>query len=615
MKAGRTTRHTARNAVERPQASTPAATRWGSDLVADMLRALGIEYIALTPGASFRGLHDSLVNHLGNARPSMLLALHEENAVAIAHGYARVTGRPMAVALHSNVGLMHATMAIFNAWCDRIPIFMLGGIGPMDAVQRRPWVDWIHTSRDVGALIRGYTKWDDQPASVAATLEAMVRAWQIAQTAPQGPVYVCLDASVQEQRLDAGEAPALPDIERFALAAPPEPSPDAVASATALLVAAQQPLILVGRVSGTREAWDRRVALAERLGARVLTDLKTGARFPTQHPLHPHPAGIFVSGDAVNLLREADVILSLDWVDLAGALKVSCGGEWPDATIIQCSLDQYVHNGWSMDYQSLPPTDIAMLADPDVLVERLLAAIPERRARARPVARAAAAAPSATPATMPASAAQPRGVSIETMARVTVDTLAAHRPSYIRLPIGWPGQFCRFDDPLDYIGFDGGGGIGSGPGMAVGAALALQSSGRLPVAILGDGDYLMGVTALWTAVHYGIPLLAIVANNHSFFNDELHQERTARVRQRPVENRWIGMRMSDPPLDLAALAGGQGAIGLGPVDTEAAYAAALAEAVAHVAAGHVCVIDVHVAPEYARAVSSALLRQIPREQN
>ncbi|HEY7902271.1 MAG TPA: thiamine pyrophosphate-dependent enzyme, partial [Casimicrobiaceae bacterium] len=210
---------------------------------------------------------------------------------------------------------------------------------------------------------------------------------------------------------------------------------------------------------------------------------------------------------------------------------------------------------------------------------------------------------------------QPRGVSIETMARVTVDTLAAHRPSYIRLPIGWPGQFCRFDDPLDYIGFDGGGGIGSGPGMAVGAALALQSSGRLPVAILGDGDYLMGVTALWTAVHYGIPLLAIVANNHSFFNDELHQERTARVRQRPVENRWIGMRMSDPPLDLAALAGGQGAIGLGPVDTEAAYAAALAEAVAHVAAGHVCVIDVHVAPEYARAVSSALLRQIPREQN
>src|SRR5436190_10338290 len=150
-------------------APTPSAVdakaEWGSDAVADLLRALDIPYIALTPGASFRGLHDSLVNYLGNTRPELLLCVHEETAVALAHGYARVTGRPLAVALHANVGLMHATMAIFNAWCDRIPIVMLGGVGPMDAMQRRPWVDWIHTSRHLGALIRGYTKWDDQPGS------------------------------------------------------------------------------------------------------------------------------------------------------------------------------------------------------------------------------------------------------------------------------------------------------------------------------------------------------------------------------------------------------------------------------------------------------------------
>jgi len=146
---------------------------WGSDVIADLLRALDIPYIALTPGASFRGLHDSLVNHLGNTRPEMLLCLHEEHAVALAHGYARVTGRPLAVALHANVGLMHATMAIFNAWCDRIPILLLGGVGPLDAVKRRPWVDWIHTMRDLGALVRGYVKWDDQPGSVAAALEAI----------------------------------------------------------------------------------------------------------------------------------------------------------------------------------------------------------------------------------------------------------------------------------------------------------------------------------------------------------------------------------------------------------------------------------------------------------
>jgi thiamine pyrophosphate-dependent acetolactate synthase large subunit-like protein len=607
--------HDGLRAVERPAASAPAATRWGSDLFADLLRALGVEFVALTPGASFRGLHDSLVNHLGNARPSMLLALHEEHAVSIAHGYTRVTGRPMAVALHANVGLMHATMAIFNAWCDRVPMLLLGGVGPMDAVQRRPWVDWIHTARDLGALVRGYTKWDDQPSSVAAAQEAIVRAWQVTQTAPQAPVFVCLDASIQEQVIDPAEAP-LPPLARFPVAATAAPPAEAVARAAAALAAARRPLIMVGRGSARREDFDRRVALAERLGARVLTDLKTGARFPTAHPLHPHPAGIFVSGDAVGLVRDADVILSLDWVDLGGALKVACGGAWPSATVIQCSLDPYLHNGWSMDYQSLPPADIAMLADADALVGALLDALPAHTSpttwRDAPAAQATAPSPNATAAT-PARADATPGLPIEAMARATVDALAPHRPSYIRLPIGWPGQFCRFDDPLDYIGFDGGGGIGSGPGMAVGAAIALRDTDRLPVAILGDGDYLMGLTALWTAVHYGVPLLVIVANNHSFFNDELHQERTARVRSRPVENRWVGLRMSDPPLDLAALAAGQGAVGFGPVDRAEALADVLADAIAQVRAGAVCVVDVRVAPEYARTVSSALMRHIPRE--
>ena len=595
------------SAVDRPRAAAPGTTRWGSDVIAAMLRALDVEFIALTPGASFRGLHDSLVNHLGNTRPEMLLALHEEHAVAMAHGYARVTGRPMAVALHSNVGLMHATMAIFNAWCDRVPILMLGGVGPMDAVQRRPWVDWIHTARDLGALVRGYTKWDDQPASVGAALEAMVRAHQIAMTAPKGPVYVCLDASIQEQVVE--RAFALPPLERFRPALAAEPPADAVARAADALARAVKPLILIGRVSADPGDWQRRVDLAERLNARVLTDLKTGASFPTQHPLHPHAPGIFVSGDATTLIREADVILSLDWIDLAGALKLACGGEWPGATIIQCSVDQYLHNGWSMDHQALPPADISMLANPDALVRALLDRV---EARAPAAALAAGTANASAPGS--ADVAATPGVSIEDLARVTTEMLAAHNPSYIRLPIGWPGQHCRFAHPLDYIGFDGGGGIGSGPGMAVGAALALRRTDRLPVAILGDGDYLMGLTAIWSAVHYRVPLLVIVANNHSFFNDELHQERTARVRDRPVENRWIGMRMSDPPLNLAHLAEGQGAIGLGPVDSVDGYAALLASAIAQVKAGGTCVIDVHVAAEYARAVSSALLRRIPDER-
>ncbi|MBL8672410.1 MAG: thiamine pyrophosphate-binding protein [Alphaproteobacteria bacterium] len=587
--------------VERPVGAQANTRLYGSDPLAGLLRALDIEYVALTPGASFRGLHDSLVNYLGNEKPAMLLCVHEEHAVALAHGYARVTGKPLAVALHSNVGLMHATMAIFNAWGDRIPILILGAQGPMDAMHRRPWVDWIHTASDLGALVRGYTKWDNQPASVPAALEAILRGFQIAQTQPCGPVYVCLDATMQEQAIEAGAE--LPPLDRYRIAAPPEPPRDAVAAAAAALRKARRPLILIGRVGRSRADWDKRVRLAERLGARVLTDIKQGASFPTSHPLHPFPPSLYVTNEAGVLVRDADVILSLDWVDLSGTLRQACGGKLPAATLIQCSLDPYVHNGWSMDYQALPPADVPMLGSPDVLVERLIEALGPGTAPAVATPR---------PPAEPAGPAEVDGrLSIQAMARRTSDALAPHNPSYIRLPLGWPGPCCAFAEPLDYVGFDGGGGIGSGPGMAVGAALALRGSGRLPVAILGDGDYLMGVTALWTAVHYGVPLLVLVANNQSFFNDELHQERVARIRGRPVENRWIGLRMSDPPMDLAMLGRGQGAQGFGPVRTLADLDTALAGAIAATKAGAVAVIDVNVAPEYSRAVSSTLLRQIP----
>lgn len=586
-----------------PPADKANARLYGSDPMAAMLRALGFDYIALTPGASFRGLHDSLVNYLGNTKPEMLLCIHEEHAVSLAHGWTRVTGKPMAVALHSNVGLMHATMAIFNAWCDRVPILMLGAVGPMDAVHRRPWVDWIHTASDLGALVRGYTKWDNQPASVPAALEAMLRAYQIATAEPKGPVYVCLDATTQELPIDP--ATELPPLDRFRAAPPADPARESVEAAAAILRAARRPLILMGRVSRRRADWDKRVALAERLGANVLTDLKTGATFPTGHRLHPYPPGLYVTPEAGALVREADAILALDWVDLSGTLRQACAGQLPSAKIIHCSLDQYVHNGWSMDYQALPPADVAMLASPDRLVESLLAAVKEPVAVAAAQARAAVA---------PAGPEAIDGrLSVQAMARTTTDALAPHHPAYIRLPLGWPGDCCRFADPLDYVGFDGGGGIGSGPGMAVGAALALRDAGsdRLPVAVLGDGDYLMGLTALWTGVHYRIPLLILVANNGSFFNDELHQERVARVRGRPVENRSIGLRMSDPPNDLAMLARGQGAVGFGPVNSVAGLKSAIDEAVSQTRAGKVCVIDVSVAPEYSRAMSSTLLRQIP----
>lgn len=581
--------------LEQPVLQNTPMLAWGSDVIATVLRDIGIPFISLTPGASYRGLHDSLVNFLGNKQPRLLLCIHEEHAVAMAHGYAKVTGKPMAVALHSNVGLMHATMAIFNAWCDRVPMLLIGAQGPMDAPRRRPWVDWIHTARDLGSMIRGYIKWDDQPASVEASVEALTRAHLIAQTAPPGPTYVCLDAGFQEQALTA--AVEMPQFARHQVAPPQAPSPEAVARAVDFLSSAKRLVMLLGRTTRDQEAWNSRIRLAETLNALVISDLRTGASFPTRHPLHPHAPGLYLTEGAIESIGQADVILSLDWVDLAGTLRQAGKGRPPAATVIHCSVDQYSHNGWSMDHLGLPPVDLMLLSTPEMAVSSILAAIKSPPAKPAYYAQA-----QGEPKISSSTAGASSGMDIATFARCISRGLSSHSPCYIRLPIGWPGEFCDFRGPLDYLGYDGGGGIGSGPGMAVGAALALSGTRHLPVAVIGDGDYLMGLTALWTAAHYRIGLLVIVANNASFFNDEVHQERVARTRNRPVENRWIGLRISDPDCDLAGLARGQGVEGLGPFTTEAELTAAVEATATRVRAGATCVIDARVVPGYDRSV-------------
>jgi thiamine pyrophosphate-dependent acetolactate synthase large subunit-like protein len=581
---------------DRPVPAGVNAVGFGSDVVADALRATDIPYIALNPGASYRGLHDSLVNYLGNERPQLLLCLHEESAVAIAHGYAKVTGKAMAAAVHSNVGLMHATMAIFNAWCDRMPMVILGATGPVDAVKRRPWIDWIHTARDQGALVRGYTKWDDQPASPVAAREAVLRANWIANTAPRGPTYVNLDAEMQESKLTE----AVPPIEaaRFMPPVKNVPAPDLVRQAADILRNARRPVILAGRVSRDLDAWKARIALAEAVNAKVATDLKVAAAFPTHHPLHVgSPGTIAMTSQAVDAIREADAILSLDWVDVAGTLKFVFGATVPSARIVQVSVDHYLHNGWSMDYQGLPPVDVFIDCEPDVAVPALLAALGPQGSQN--------------------TAAHKKEFPKLTDDKLTVDHLAdalrhavGDRPtSLTHVSLSWNGASWAFNHPLDYLGSDGGGGVGGGPGISVGAALALRGSGRLSVAVCGDGDFLMGVTALWTAAHYRIPLLIVVANNRSFFNDELHQERMARMRNRPVENRWVGQRISEPDIDLAAMARAQGAQGFGPVNSIADLRPTFEKAIAAVESGAIAVVDVRVEPGYTAAMTAVMTRK------
>jgi thiamine pyrophosphate-dependent acetolactate synthase large subunit-like protein len=585
--------------ADKPQGSPDEKVGWGSDVAAQMLRRFKFPYVSLNPGASYRGLHDSIVNHLGNEQPSMVLCLHEDHAVAIAHGYAKATGEPMACVLHSNVGLMHGMMAIYNAFVDRAPIVILGATGPVDAALRRPWIDWIHTSADQGGLIRSFVKWDNQPTSPDALVEAMTRANLLARTQPCAPVYICLDAGLQEASLD--KEPVWPDLSKFQPPEPARPAKADVERTAALLKGAKRPFLLLGRGSRSPEAWTTRVKLAERLGACVLTDLKTSAVFPTDHPAHLAPPANRISPAARKALGEADVILSLDWIDLGGTLAASRSEPAVAGKVIHASLDHNLHGGAHMIYQALPALDVFMPACGDAVAADLLEALGEGR---RDPWRAS----------LPVKERSPRSDGKATLADVARALREALGPDVDKVSLtshsrGWPGELWPFRDPLAYMGKDGGGGIGSGPGLSVGAALALHTRGRLPVAILGDGDFMMGGSAIWTAVRHRIPLLAIINNNRSYFNDELHQETVARRRNRPAENRWIGQRISDPEIEIPQFAQSQGAVGIGPVKEAARIKEAIDEAVGVLRKGGVCVVDVHVDPDEERSAASTGARK------
>src|SRR5262245_17034745 len=257
---------------------------YGSDRVLELLRAVGIEHVALNPGATFRGLHDSLVNYAG--APELVLTTHEEIAVALAHGYAKARGAPMAAVVHDIVGLQHASMAIFNAFCDRVPVLVLGGTGPMDTARRRPWIDWIHTALVQGSQVRDYVKLDDQPASVAAIPEAFLRAWRLARTEPQGPVYLCLDAGLQEEAVE--RATAMPDVARFEPASPPHADPRAIEEAAARLIAARFPVIVTEFLGRRAEATSPLCQLAEILAAPMVdlsAEYSGRPSVPGAHPL------------------------------------------------------------------------------------------------------------------------------------------------------------------------------------------------------------------------------------------------------------------------------------------------------------------------------------------
>ena len=347
---------------------------YGSDLIVDMLRSLGIKYAALNPGASFRGIHDSLVNYAHNKNPEMIVCCHEEIAVAVAHGYAKATGEPMAAIVHDVVGLQHASMAIYNAWCDKTPVLVLGGTGPMDTTKRRPWIDWIHTALVQGNFVRDIVKLDDQPMSLGALSNSILRGYRVAMTEPKGPVYLCFDLDLQESRLPEAMAAGMPAPDRFRPPAPLQAEQGAIEEAAAWLCDAQHPLIIADYLGRNPHAMLSLVELAEELGAAVVD---RGARhnFPNTHPLD-------LSGREKELVAEADVILGLDVMDLYGALhrhdartQTSAPAFQPGCKIINVTLADFAIKSWSTEFMELSPVDLPILADTKVFVPVLTEAV------------------------------------------------------------------------------------------------------------------------------------------------------------------------------------------------------------------------------------------------
>ena len=590
-------------AVAAAESAVPAALpheegRPGSDFMVDVLRSLKFEYLATNPASSCRGIHESLINYGNNERPEMLTVMHEESGVGMAHGYSKVAGKPMALLFHGTVGLQHAAMGIYNAWCDRVPLVLMVG-NHMDAATRPPGVPTTHSAQDPLSLIRDFTKWDDQPASLQAYAESMVRAYKIAMTPPMEPVAIALDIPLQE-RPQNGELLSIP---KLTLTAPPQGDANAVREAARLLANAARPVIVADRAARTPNGMRSLVTLAETLSAPVV-DQGGRLNIPTTHYLNH-------SGRSAALVGQADVILALELTDLYGTLnsfvdnvqETRTSRLKPGTKVINLGVgDLYIRANYQ-DFQRFAEADISIGADAETTLPALIEAVKaemtaERRAqndkRADDLRKAHA------QARERAMAAAVLGwdSSPVTTARLCAETWAAVRNENWALVSTdyfqslWPHRIWNIEEHYQFNGGSGGAGVGYGLPAAVGAALAHRSEGRLVVNIQSDGDMMYAPGALWTAVHHKIPLLTVMHNNRAYHQEFMHLQRMSNRRNRGVDRSYIGTTIRDPFIDYAKLAQSMGMLGIGPIEDPKDLAPALQRAVQVVKAGDPVLIDV-----------------------
>ncbi len=571
-------------------------TKYQSDVIVDLLHHYEFEYVAINPGASFRGLHDSLINYGGN-KPKMLVCQHEETAVQIAHGYARATGRPMATILHDLVGLLHGQMAIYYAFTDRAPIFIMGATGPMDESKRRPRSDWHHTAQSQGDAVRNFTKFDYQPHAIEGVTDSFMRAYSTMVTEPQGPIYLCYDALLQETPLTRNVA--MPPKNAMPAPAPMAADSAIIEQMVRRLLTADMPYIMTeftGRQPGN---FDKLVTLAETLGVAVW-DVNSALCFPNRHPLS-------LSMD-IDSLSTADTILALDVVDWEKATAkldsttralssfVSDDCDWMEVGFHETGI-----GAWSLDYGRYRTKSLSALGDPRLVMpqmtaiaEEILAGDAGLRTKVKERTDRISKRHDVLFAGWSKEAEENREGSPLTLPRLAQEVWDVIQDEDWVLSTGtlrqWTRKLWDFDKPYRHPGKSLG--TSTQIGMSLGVALAHKNSDKVVVAIQPDGDLMYDAGALWTAAKHEIPLLIVMFNNRAYYNDWHHQIRMARMRGTDEDKAHIGMDIFDPEPDFATIAKGMGMWSEGPIDTPEEVGAALRRALEVVKSGKPALVDI-----------------------
>ena len=580
----------------------------GSDFMVDVIKSVDIKYLPANCASSYRGIHESLINYGGNKMPEFLTCTHEESAVGMAHGYFKASGKPLMSLCHGTVGLQHAAMAIYNAWCDRVPVIVMGG-NDLDAAHRPPGVPTFHSAQDINALVRDFTKWDDTPVSLQHFAQSFVRAYKIALTPPYGPVMIALDAGLQQEPIRRnGEDLYIP---RYTATSPPQGDTGAVKEAARLLVKAQNPVIVVDRAARTENGVRLLVQLAEALQAHVV-DMGGRMNFPKTHYLSA----------PITAVNNADVIIGMELSDFWGVVNSYVdNGEHgiginrskikPDTKLISISSVELNTKSNYQDFQRFQSVDIAMAADAEAtlpaLIEAVRSAIPndskaaiENRGEAAKKARAEGRARTLQLAALAwdASPISTARLVMETWSQIKdLDWSLVSSSGNVS---NWPNRLWPMEKYYHWLGGPGGYGVGYGAPASVGAALANRDLGRFSVSIQSDGDLMYAPGVLWTAAKHKIPLLSVMHNNRGYHQELMHVQRLSNFRNR-VANLGndlgpIGTSIMNPDIEYHKFAESMGWWAKGPIKDPDALGPAIKEAVAVVQSGQPALVNVWTQP-------------------